>query len=136
MSRKEISPAARTMLDRVHTHLGPEPLRDVRMFGATAVMLDGAMAVAVHADGSLLVRVDPVQDEALLVSPGASRATMGADRSMGPGWIHVASTALASGTALEAWLEHASTYLRRRNGPAPSTPGTAAAGAPTQESYE
>ncbi len=48
------------------------------MFGVIAIMVDDAMAVAVHKDGSLLVHVDPAEDASLLQSPDASRAEMGA----------------------------------------------------------
>ena len=56
MSPTSVTPAARGMLDRVGAALSDGDLREVRMFGAVAVMLDGAMAVAVHKDASLLVR--------------------------------------------------------------------------------
>lgn len=51
---------------------------------------DNVMAVAAHKDGSLLVRVDPAENASLLDCPYASRAEMGAGRSMGEGWIQVA----------------------------------------------
>ena len=50
------------------------------MFGAVAVMVDDAMAVAAYQDGSLLVRVDPTDDPRLLQRPDVSRAEMGAGR--------------------------------------------------------
>jgi TfoX/Sxy family transcriptional regulator of competence genes len=110
------SPAVRGMLDRVRTALPGGDQREVRMFGAVAVMLDGAMAVAVHEDASLLVRVDPARDGELVTRPGASRATMGASRSMGPGWVHVDAAALDGDAELADWLHHATSYLRRRAG--------------------
>lgn len=81
------------------------------MFGALAVMIDNALAVAVHKDGSLLVRVDPAEDSRLLEDPHASRAEMGAGRSMGKGWIRVNAKALSSDAALAQWLECAIRYL-------------------------
>ena len=72
------------------------------------------MAVAVYKDGSLLVRVDPAEDARLLESPDASRAEMGAGRSMGAGWIRVEATALRSDAALVGWLEAATRYLAQR----------------------
>jgi len=84
------------------------------MFGAVAVMVHDAMAVAVHKDGSLLVRVDPAQDSRLLEDPHASRAEMGAGRSMGEGWIRVDAKALSSDAALAQWLECAVRYLSQR----------------------
>lgn len=84
------------------------------MFGVLALMVDGAMAVAVHKDASLLVRVDPAEDARLLESPGASRAEMGAGRSMGEGWIRVEAKVLRSDAALAGWLEPATRCLAKR----------------------
>ncbi len=114
----------RELLDRVRALLPGRPMREVRMFGVVAVMVDGAMAVAAHNDGSLLVRVDPAEDARLLTSPGASRAEMGAGRSMGEGWIRVEATALRSDAALNDWLETATRY-RPRGKQTRSTPPAA-----------
>ncbi len=103
--------AARELLDRIRASLPAKHTREVRMFGALAVMIDNAMAVAVHKDGSLLVRVDPAEDPRLLEDPHASRAEMGAGRSMGEGWIRVDAKALSSDAALAQWLECAIRYL-------------------------
>lgn len=84
------------------------------MFGAVAVMIDGSMAVAAHKDGSLLVRVDPSEDARLLQNSHASRAEMGAGRSMGQGWIHVEANGLGSDQSLGDWLGCATRYLSRR----------------------
>jgi TfoX/Sxy family transcriptional regulator of competence genes len=84
------------------------------MFGVVAVMVHDAMAVAVHKDGSLLVRVDPAEDSRLLEDPHASRPEMGAGRSMGEGWIRVDAKALSSDAALAQWLECATRYLSQR----------------------
>jgi TfoX/Sxy family transcriptional regulator of competence genes len=105
---------ARELVDRVRTLLPGRPVREVRMFGALAVMVDDAMAVAAHKDGSLLVRVDPAEDARLLDSPGASRAEMGAGRSMGEGWIRVEASALRDDAALVGWLQAATRYLGQR----------------------
>ena len=83
------------------------------MFGAVAVMVDDAMAVAAYKDGSLLVRVDPTDDPRLLQQPDVSRAEMGAGRSMGEGWIR--STRRRCGQSSERLAETATGYLARRN---------------------
>lgn len=114
MSPQPESSAVRDTIDRVRAALPKENQREVRMFGAVAVMLNGAMAVAVHKDASLLVRVDPARDSELVTRTGASRATMGAARSMGPGWIHVNAAAVLSDAHLAEWIQHATTYLRQR----------------------
>ena len=105
---------ARTLVDRVRALLPGRELREVRMFGAVAVMVDDAMAVAAHQDGSPLVRVDPADDARLLHEPDASRAEMGAGRSMGEGWIRVGARALRSDPALDRWITTATDYLTRR----------------------
>jgi TfoX/Sxy family transcriptional regulator of competence genes len=84
------------------------------MFGSTAVMVDGHLAVAVHDDGSLLVRVDPAEDAQLLEDRDASRAVMGKARSMGVGWIRVEARALGGAQALERWVEAATRQLDQR----------------------
>ena len=109
--------AARELLDRIRTSLPGDQVREVRMFGAIAVMIDDAMAVAVHKDGNLLVRVDPAEDSRLLQDPAATRAEMGAGRSMGVGWIRVDAAALHTDTALEGWLDEATRFLARRTRP-------------------
>jgi TfoX/Sxy family transcriptional regulator of competence genes len=101
-------------VDRVRALLPGRQLREVRMFGAVAVMVDGDMAVAVHGDGSLLVRVDPADDGRLLESPDASRAVMGKSRSMGVGWIRVEARAVSDDGALAGWVGAATRYLDQR----------------------
>ncbi|WP_380164082.1 TfoX/Sxy family protein [Jannaschia sp. R86511] len=94
------------LVERVEAALPGRELRGVRMFGGLALMLEDRMLVSVGAD-DLLVRVDPARDAELLTRPGARRATMGRDRSMGEGWISVDRQALASDEDLAAWLDAA-----------------------------
>ena len=105
------------LLDRIRASLNEGHLREVRMFGAIAVMVDDSMAVAVHKDGSILVRVDPSEDRYLLARPGASRAEMGVGRSMGEGWIRVEPGALHSDASLHTWLQAGTRCLTRRRHP-------------------
>lgn len=109
-----MSEDARELLDRIRASLSGKQLREVRMFGTIAVMVQDAMAVAVHKDGSLLVRVDPEEDARLLELPGASRPEMGRGRSMGEGWLRVDADALRSDADLGSWLACAVDYLSRR----------------------
>ncbi len=108
--------ASRALIDRIALLLPDRRLREVRMFGVLALMVDGAMTVAAHRDGSLLVRVDPAEDARLLEKPEASRAEMGAGRSMGEGWIRVEAKALRSAAGLSGWLEAATRCLAQRKG--------------------
>ena len=115
MTSTPVGNQVRELLDRVHMLLPSGHVREVRMFGMLAVMVDDSMAVAVHKDGSLLVRVDPGEDARLLENAGASRAEMGAGQSMGAGWIRVDAQALDDEAVLKAWLEAATRYLDKRN---------------------
>lgn len=115
MSPAPVSAQARDLLDRIAALLPGDPaVREVRMFGTVAIMIDDSMAVAAHQDGSLLVRVDPGDDAHLLENPDASRAEMGAGRSMGPGWIRVDARALDDEQDLSNWLNCATRYLAHR----------------------
>lgn len=96
---------ATDLLDRVLALLpAGRPVRQVPMFGGRSIMLDERMLVSVRADDSLLVRVDPARAGELLAVQGAQPASMGAHRSMGPGWIAVAGSAVADAAQLEFWL--------------------------------
>jgi len=114
MTQPHAGDSSHELIDRIRAMLPAQQLREVRMFGVLALMVDGAMAVAVHKDGSLLVRVDPAEDANLLAKPHASRAEMGTGRSMGEGWIRVEATALRKDPALADWLEAATRNLAQR----------------------
>ncbi len=103
----------RDLIDRVQALLPDHQRREVRMFGVTAIMVDNVMALAVHPDGSLLVRVDPADDAALLRHPSASRAEMGTGRSMGEGWIRVHAEGGFSEADLARWVRAATVNLAR-----------------------
>lgn len=101
----------RELLDRVRALLGAGEVREVSMFGAVALMVDDAMAVAVQKDGGLLVRVAPAEDGSLLAEPDATRAEMGRGRAMGTGWIRV--TADGKGLSDERLAFWVTAALRR-----------------------
>jgi hypothetical protein len=65
--------ATRQLTDRIRALLPDTATHEVPMFGVVAVMINGAMAVAVGKDGSLLVRVDSAEDSRLLEDRHASR---------------------------------------------------------------
>ncbi len=106
--------ATRELVDRIRASLPDFPVREVRMFGTLAVMLDDAMVAAVGKDGSLLLRVDPTEDAELITRPYASRAEMGAGRSMGPGWLRVEAEATGDDRTLEEWVGCAVRYRLAR----------------------
>lgn len=106
------------MIDRVRAELASEPsIREVKMFGSLAFMLNEQMLVAVGRDNSLLVRINPERNRELLARPGTKPAEMGAGRPMGPSWIHVTPDAVAADDDLSFWLDAA----RERNAHARDT---------------
>ncbi|MBX3029087.1 MAG: TfoX/Sxy family protein [Chloroflexi bacterium] len=100
-----IPPPQVELVERLRTLLGDEPTtREQSMFGVRAFMVRDRMVVAAQKDGGLLVRVPLERDDELLGRPGASRPEMGAGRSMGPGWITVAASAIETDAGLSVWL--------------------------------
>ncbi|MCP2635260.1 TfoX/Sxy family protein [Microbacterium sp. HD4P20] len=112
----------RLLVDRVRPLISAGEVREVKMFGAIALMVDDAMALAVNADGSLLVRVAPSEDEALLRQPDASRAEMGRGRDMGIGWLRVIVDSAPGEDRLQYWVDAA--LRRRASGGDPHDPRT------------
>jgi TfoX/Sxy family transcriptional regulator of competence genes len=92
--------------DRVRSALsGRDQVREIKMFGGLAFMVDERMVVCVSGGGSdLLVRVAAERDAELVAKPGARRAQMGKDRSMGEGWITVDAQVLESDDDLQFWM--------------------------------
>ena len=104
MSPAPDSAPARGLLDRIRPVLADRATLEVSMFGA----------VAVNKGGSLLVRVDPVEDARLLEHPHSSSAEMGTGRSTASGWIRVGAQGLGSDEELRGWLDRATRYLAAR----------------------
>ena len=100
-------PSNADVADRVRSILSDrEHVREVKMFGGLAFMVDERMVVCVSGGGSdLLVRVAPERDAEMAQRPGAQRAEMGKGRSMGEGWITVDEAALESDTDLRYWID-------------------------------
>lgn len=97
------------LADRVRRALpDPRRVREVKMFGGLAFMVDGRMAVCVPAGGgALLVRVAPEKDSDLVSRPGARRGEMGKGRSMGEGWIAIDERAVEFDPDLQHWIDAA-----------------------------
>ena len=99
------------------------PVREVAMFGGLSFMVDDSLVVAAGRDGGLLVHIDPTRHDELLEVPGARPAAMGVDRPMGPGWIRVGATGLATAEQLGFWvqvgLEHRAAVTTEPDGSRP-----------------
>ncbi len=95
------------LADRVRAALPDSgDVREVRMFGGLAFMVDDRMVACVSAGGgALLVRVSRDRDAEYLHARGARRAEMGPGRSMSEGWIAVDRVALADDRDLRFWID-------------------------------
>ncbi|QDP98379.1 TfoX/Sxy family protein [Microlunatus elymi] len=101
------------LVERVRAALADHPsLREVAMFGGRSFMINDKIAVAARKGGDLLVRVAAADHAELIKRPGAGQATMGTDRTMGPGWISVEAASLDTEAELAYWLEIAVNYNR------------------------
>lgn len=102
---------SRELADRVREALAGRPsVREVKMFGGLAFMVNDAMVVCVTSGGDLLVRADPQRADDLLRAGGARPAEMGAGRAMAKGWIAVGEEAVTTDACLGSWLGVALEY--------------------------
>ena len=91
---------------RVRAALTDRDVREVRMFGGLAFMVDEKMVTCVSGGGgALLVRVSRGRDAEYLAVRGARRAEMGKGRSMGEGWIAVDEDELTEDEDLQFWVD-------------------------------
>jgi hypothetical protein len=74
------------------------------MFGGQAFMVNDKLVVSAQKNGSLLVRVAAERHDELSDVPGASQAVMGADRTMGPGWLSASTESIATDERLAFWV--------------------------------
>lgn len=85
-------------------------LREKKMFGGLAFLLDGNMAIAASREGGVLVRVDPADSDRLVARSHAHVAVMGG-RPM-TGWLRVPAEHVATKRQLEKWVTLAAGYAR------------------------
>ena len=95
------------LADRVrHAVSDAENVREVKMFGGLAFMVNEKMVACVSAGGgALLVRVSSSRDAEYLKVVGARRAEMGKNRLMGEGWITVDQEGLTEDRDLRFWID-------------------------------
>ncbi len=109
------------LAERLRELLAGEPeVREKRMFGGLAFLVDGRMAVCAGSRGSLMLRVDPARSDDLVTEPRASRFVMNG-REM-DGWLDIDVDATVTDEVLRRWVEHGVSYARslppkRRPGP-------------------
>ncbi|HEX8002911.1 MAG TPA: TfoX/Sxy family protein [Mycobacteriales bacterium] len=96
------------LAERIREAAGDAPLVEKRMFGGLAFLLEGNMAVGVHAD-DLIVRVAKADWPALLEEPGAKVFDM-TGRPMS-GWLLVSGDVLDD-HVLATWVGRGVAYAR------------------------
>lgn len=105
------------LAERLRIVLANEPtLREVSMFGGKAFMINEKIIVSALKDGDLLVRVAAEKHDEMLLKPGVSPAKMGAERSMGAGWVTIKSEAIADTESLLRWIAAAMEHNLRTAG--------------------
>lgn len=105
-----MSLAPEELADRIRAILPPAAIiREQKMFGGIAFMLNGNMLVAPLKDGSMLVRVGKDGMTEALKRPGASIMEMGG-RSMG-GFLEVSGDALEDEDSLIDWVNRARDFV-------------------------
>lgn len=104
-----MSLAREELADRIRQLLPPHALvREKRMFGGIAFMLNGNMLVGPLKDGTLMVRVGK-DGMAEALERGAAPMTMG-DRTMA-GFVMVTGDLLEDDDGLAAWIERARRFV-------------------------
>lgn len=99
------------VVERVRDALAAESsLREVKMFGGLAFMVNDKMVVSVGGNGDLLVRADPERAEELLAVPGARPAEMGRGRAMGDSWTSVDHASITTDVELTYWIDMGMAY--------------------------
>jgi TfoX/Sxy family transcriptional regulator of competence genes len=99
------------LANRIRELIAGEPdVTEKPMFGGLAFLVGGKMSVAASSQGGLLVRVDPVDTDALLAKPHARRFEM-RGRGM-QGWLRVDGDGLRTKRQLEPWVRRGVGYAR------------------------
>jgi hypothetical protein len=98
---------ANRVRERVQSEKG---LTEKRMFGGLAFLINGNMAVSASGQGGLLLRVDPVQTDALVTEAHAQRAVM-RGREM-DGWLRIDTDAIETDDELERWISRGVAYAK------------------------
>ena len=97
------------LADRVRQILGPSKnLREQKMFGGIAFMIDEKMAVGVHGP-DLMVRVAADDHDTVVKEPGARMMDMIA-RPM-KGFLFVGPAGTKSGPSLKKWVKRSTTFV-------------------------
>jgi hypothetical protein len=93
-----------------HLLKGELGVREKKMFGGLAFLIDGNMAIAASGQGGVLVRVEPSQSDELVETTDARIAVM-RGRPM-QGWLRVAPKDLGTKRRLARWVNLGAAHAR------------------------
>ena len=98
------------LAEQIRALIGHERgLREQKMFGGLAFLINGNMAIAASGQGGLLVRADPDGSERLLAAGARPMVMRG--RAMG-GWLRVSADRARTRAQLLKWVSVGTAYAR------------------------
>jgi TfoX/Sxy family transcriptional regulator of competence genes len=101
------------LANRIRELIADEPdVSEETMFGGLVFLVGGRMSVAAGGQGSLVVRVDPEETDALLAKPHTQPFEMGGREV--PGRLRIDAEGVRTKRQLEPWIKRAVAYARRR----------------------
>jgi TfoX/Sxy family transcriptional regulator of competence genes len=99
------------LAERIRELVATEPgVKEKKMFGGLAFLVNGNMAIAASGQGGALVRVDPDESDTLTRTRGVALMEM-RGREM-RGWLRVESEALRTKKQLATWVQRGIAYAR------------------------
>jgi TfoX/Sxy family transcriptional regulator of competence genes len=85
-------------------------VREKKMFGGLAFLVNGNLAVSASGQGGLLLRCDPADTDALVAKPHAGPFEM-RGRAM-DGWLRIEADGVRTKRELERWVGRGAAYAR------------------------
>jgi hypothetical protein len=99
------------LANRIRECIGLEDgLSEKKMFGGLAFLINGHLAASASGRGGMMVRVDPVDSDAMCKKAGVSLMVM-RGREM-PGWLRVDVDAIKTKRQLAPWVDRGVAYAR------------------------
>ncbi|HKV59512.1 MAG TPA: TfoX/Sxy family protein [Ktedonobacteraceae bacterium] len=92
------------LADRIRQALAPfSPVKEQKMFGGMAFMVQGKMCVGAYSDGDMMIRCDPGRADEMVMRKGARHADM-KGKPMAKGWLLISSEGTASPQDFDYWI--------------------------------
>jgi TfoX/Sxy family transcriptional regulator of competence genes len=92
------------LAERIRQTLAPHSsVKEQKMFGGIAFMVNGKMCVGAYSDGDMMLRCDPGMADELVKKKGARRAEM-KGKPMAKGWLLIGSEGTANSQDLDYWI--------------------------------